>query len=265
MTEIEYRTNPAVSRSELWQFHKSPEKFKYEKEHPQESSPALLFGRIFHKLVLEPDTFKDEFALPPVVDKRTKAGKLEWQEFLESCGEKTVCPCDIFLQASAMAESVNQVSLAKKLLHGERETPYFWTDKQSGLDCKCRTDCLTMDYSRPIIVDLKSTIDASTDAFTRDAMKYGYDLQAAMYSDGVKANIGLSPLFVFIVVEKSPPYCVNILQADDLFIQRGRVLFNTVIDEYKYCLESGNWYGFLGKDCHINNLSLPEWAAKELI
>lgn len=265
MTEKEYRSHPAVSRSELWRFYKSPEKFKYEMEHPQESSPALLFGQVFHKLVLEPDTFGDEFSVPPVVGKRTKAGKEEWKAFLDSCGEKTVCPQDVFLQASEMAEAVSKVPLAVKLLNGSKETPYFWTDGYSGVQCKCRTDCLNLNYSQPIIVDLKSAMDASTEAFTKDAVKYGYDLQAAMYADGVKANIGISPLFVFIVVEKTPPYCLNILQADDLFIQRGRMLFNACIEEYKYCKKSGNWYGFLGKDNHINNLSLPAWVAKDLI
>ena len=35
MTEKEYRSHPAISRSELWKIRESPEKFKYLKENPE--------------------------------------------------------------------------------------------------------------------------------------------------------------------------------------------------------------------------------------
>lgn len=81
MTEKEYREHPAISRSELWKFRESPQKFKYAKEHPPEPTPALLFGQVFHKLALEPETFSEEFIAAPEIDRRTKDGKAAWQEF----------------------------------------------------------------------------------------------------------------------------------------------------------------------------------------
>lgn len=265
MTEYEYRAHPAVSRSELWLLHDSPQKFRYNKDNPSEPAPALLFGQVFHKIALEPETFKDEFAIAPVVDRRSAAGKQKWEEFLEHSEGKQVISPDIYEQATEMCAALLSVPLAVKLLDGAKETSYFWTDAITGEDCKCRTDCLNMKYSDPIIVDLKSANDASTEAFTKDAVKYGYDLQAAMYSAGVEANIGRKPLFVFIVVEKKPPYAVNILQADELFVQHGEMLFREYLSDYHYCRQSNNWYGYLGKDNQINNLALPAWLAKELI
>ena len=44
MTELEYRSHPAISRSELWKMHESPEKFKWYKEHPVEPTSELLSG-----------------------------------------------------------------------------------------------------------------------------------------------------------------------------------------------------------------------------
>lgn len=264
MTEQEYRSHPAVSRSDLWLFSESPQKFRYAKDNPQEPTPALLFGQVFHKLALEPDTFDTEFSVAPVVDRRTSSGKKEWQDFIEASSGKTVISAEMLEQASAMVNSINTVPLAVKLLDGVHEIPFFWTDAITGEPCKCRADCLNTKYSQPIIVDLKSASDASTETFSKDAVKYGYDLQSAMYSDGVEANIRRKPLFVFIVVEKNPPYAVNILQADDLFIQRGKILFQDFINEYHYCKQSGNWYGYMGRTCQINNLSLPAWLAKEL-
>ena len=75
MTEKEYRQHPAISRSELWHIRESPQKFKYYKENPPEPTPSLLFGQVFHKMLLEPVTFDDEFVVAPEVNRRTKDGK----------------------------------------------------------------------------------------------------------------------------------------------------------------------------------------------
>ena len=83
MTEKEYRQHEGISRSQLWKIRESPEKFKYAMEHPEEPTPALLFGQMVHKLVLEPDTFDEEFIVAPEVDKRTKEGKAAWAQFEE--------------------------------------------------------------------------------------------------------------------------------------------------------------------------------------
>ena len=262
MTEKEYRNHPAISRSELWLLNESPEKFAYAKANPIEPTPALLFGQVFHKLALEPESFFQEYAVAPECDRRTKEGKAIWAEFLEYSADKTVVPMEMYEQASEMCKSLMAVPFAVKLLAGKREVPFFWRDDLTGEECKCRVDCLNEKFSQPIIVDLKSTTDASTEEFSRAAIKYGYDFQAAMYSDGVEANIMQKPLFVFIAVEKAPPYAVNILQADEILIRRGYGVFRTLLDTYHECKVSGNWYGYLGKHNQINTLALPAWLAR---
>lgn len=264
MTEQEYRRHPAISRSELWRIHESPQKFKYFKEHPVEPTPALLFGQVFHKMALEPDNFDLEFVVMPDVDRRTNVGKDAWREFMEQAENKTVIPAEMYEQAESMCEALMSVPFAQKLLNGPREIPFFWVDELTGEECKCRADCLNTQYSQPIIVDVKSAADASTETFIREAIKYGYDFQAAMYTEGVSKHIQQRPLFVFIVVEKTPPYAVNILQADDLLLQRGHNLFREYIEIYHDCKLTGNWYGYLGKHNQINTLALPAWLAKEV-
>lgn len=264
MTEAEYRRHPAVSRSELWNIRESPQKFKYYKENPPEPTPSLLFGQVFHKMLLEPDTFNDEFVVAPEANRRTKEGKQMWEAFAADHENQTIIPVEMYAQSKEMCEAVKREPLAVKLLNGAAEVPFFWTDTQTGEGCKCRVDCLNTRYSRPIIVDLKSAADAGTDSFTRDAIRYGYDFQAAMYQEGVERNIRQSPTFVFIVVEKDPPYAVNILQADELLLHRGRTLYREFLDIYHDCKTTGNWYGYLGKHNQINNLALPSWLAKEI-
>lgn len=264
MTEKEYRKHPAISRSELFKISESPEKFKYYREHPEDPTPALIFGQLFHAMVLTPDTVWEQFAVMPNVDTRTKEGKEAFEEFKQQAEGKTVVSADMFEQATAMCETLNRNEFVKKLLKGEKEKPFFWVDEMTGEECKCRVDCLTEVGENLIIVDLKSTDNAETEAFMRSAIKYGYDLQSAMYSEGVKINTGREPLFVFIAIEKKPPYAINILQADKLLIRRGYDLFREYLGIYSECKKMGVWWGYLGRYNQINNLALPAYLAKEI-
>lgn len=264
MTEKEYREHPAVSRSELWRISESPEKFKFYRDNPQEPTPALIFGQLFHKLALQPETFSEEFAVVPNVDRRTKEGKAIWAEFIEQSEGKTPILADDYQRATEMCTSLRNAPFVNKLLSGEREKEFFWVDEMTGEQCKCRVDCVTEMNKVNIISDLKSAAKADTEHFMKDAINYGYDFQSAMYSEGVKANTGKEYVFVFIVVEKEPPYAVNVLQADPLFVKRGYDLFREYIGIYHDCKTTDDWYGYLGKYKVINNLSLPAWLAKEI-
>lgn len=264
MTEKEYRQHDGVSRSELWKLRESPEKAKWAWENPEQPTPALLFGQAVHKLILEPDTFDDEFAVAPDCDRRTKAGKEAYNAFCEGLGDRGIITIDQYQTAVEMQKAALQAPFVAKLLQGEHEKPMLWVDELTGETCKIRIDVLNTSTSTPIIVDYKSTEDASTDGFMRSAIKYGYSFQAAMYSEGFEKVTGEKPIFVFIAQEKKPPYSVNILQADDLFLKHGYEIFRELIGVYSDCKKSGNWYGYLGAYNVINNLALPSWAAKEL-
>ena len=69
-------------------------------------------------------------------------------------------------------------------------------------------------------------------------------------------------MFVFVVIEKEPPFSVNILQADEAFVSHGYDVFRELIGTYHDCKASGNWYGFLGKYEVINKLDLPPWLSE---
>lgn len=189
MTEQEYRSHPALSRSELWWFHRSPEYFKYRKEHPTEPTAALLFGQVAHKLMLEPDDFDTDFAVAPAVDKRTKAGKELWEAFVAEADDKTVVDAATYEQAMAMVSAARLNPLVNVLLKGRHEEPFFWTDPDTGVQCKCRLDSWYRDENGvPVIVDYKTAMDASYRSFLKDVTNYGYYLQAAMYSEGLIQN-----------------------------------------------------------------------------
>lgn len=260
----EYRAAEGVSRSQLWRLKESPEKFKYAEEHPEEPTPALIFGQMVHKLVLEPETFDDEFSIMPEIDRRTKDGKAIWNSFVSGNGEKMLVRQADYETALAMKNALLQNDLVVKLLSGKHEVPLFWTDEMTGEKCKARLDVLTPLSERVIIADYKSTNDASTEAFIRSAINYGYDFQAAMYTEAVRHVMDQDAVFIFIAQEKDPPYAVNVLAADQLLVQRGYDTFRELLGIYHECKVSGNWYGYLGPQNQINVLGLPAYLAKEL-
>ena len=264
MTEQEYRQHSAISRSELFKIKESPEKFRYYKDNPEPPTPALVFGQLFHAMALQPETVWEQFASAPNVDRRTKAGKEAYAEFEKQAENKTVVTADMAELSTEMCKALYANEAVRKLLDGEKEKEFFWVDELTEEECKCRADVVSTVGNLNIIVDLKSAENASTEAFTKDAVKYGYDFQSAMYKTGVERNTGKTYIFVFIVVEKKPPYAVNILQADDLFVRRGYDIFRELIGVYHDCKQTGNWYGYLGKFNQINSLALPAWLAKEV-
>lgn len=264
MTDKEYRASPGISRSELWRLNPAtggtPEKFMYAKEHPEPPTPAMVFGVLAHLALLEPSRFAEEYALAPDVDRRTKDGKKEWADFQASLGGRTVVSDDDWQTVCDMRSVVLATPFGRKLLSGDHERVFRWVDPDTGEECKIRVDALFMVGGTPVIIDYKTTTDASVEAFSRKAVNMGYDFQAGMYCEGVERETGVRPRFVFIVQEKDAPYAVNVLEADNDFIQRGRDKFRELLGIYHECKTTNNWYGYLGPEAVIGRLSLPAWA-----
>lgn len=266
MTEKEYRSHPAISRSELWRMHESPEKFKWFKDHPPEPTKALLFGQVVHKLLLEPDTFDAEFAVAPDVNRTTKAGKEHWAAFIETVGDRAIVPADVYTTCSDMAVAAMQNDIVRKLLNGEHELPLFWTDEDTGEQCKCRLDCLTEYDGEITIVDYKSASNAATHDFNRKIFSYGYNLQSGMYSEGAMKALDLPkrPRFIFIVQEKKPPYSINVVTVTDEVMLNGVDKFRELIGTYHECKTLGYWPGYLGFFNEPNEAYLLEWAKDDV-
>ena len=257
MTEQEYRAAGGINKSTLWEMRKSPAHYKYLLEHPTEDTAALHFGRALHSAVLTPTAFKRDFRKAPDVDKRTKAGRetyTAWKASLPD-GVEEISTEDA-QTIKDMVKAIRGNAVAMKLLKGtRREKPLFWTDSGTGLLCKCRIDAL----SSSTAVDLKTTTDASSRAFQRDALKYGYHLQAAHYLNGIEAVTGNKPDWYFIAVEKSAPYAVHVFKATDQFIEYGDYMRDELLEAVKRCTESGEWSGYAA-----DNLDAPEWAIEEV-
>ena len=84
-----------------------------------------------------------------------------------------------------------------------------------------------------------------------------------MYKQGIELCEGKPHKFVFVAVEKNPPYACNVLEADEFLIKKGSQDMNDYLYELKSCLGNNTWYGFNGEKGYPNIISLPSWLAKE--
>ena len=255
MSQKAYREAEGISRSELFTISKTPLHFKYEQDNPKEDTKALSFGRAAHKYILEKDDFFNDFAIEPVVDKRTKAGKEEYQMFLCSLGEKESISMEDYQKILQMYDAIQSNPVAVALLTGEHEKDFFWNDDLTGERCKCRPDCLTEFEDKKYIVDYKTTDSCEDGHFERSCRKYGYKFQAGMYTEGVFQNTFEQYGFVFVAQEKTAPYAVRVYFCTPEFVAQGYDQFRQLIGIYHQCKTTGNWYGYEG----------PENLATELL
>lgn len=242
---MKYDEIPAVRRSDLWELRKSPAHYLYAVTHERETTAALAFGTAAHKYILEPDDFWNCYAIAPKVDRRTKAGKEEYAAFLEQSAGKTVITQEDLETIKQMDEAIMRNESAIRLLKtGQHEIPIEWTDPDTGEKCKCRPDCITGDY----IVDYKTTMSCEGNAFEHSCRKYGYKLQAAMYTEGVFNATLESKKFAFVAQEKNPPYAVRVYFCDPGFVEEGMEMFHELIGLYHRCKETGKWPGYEDKE-----------------
>lgn len=260
MTLAEYHAHPALSRTRLWRLHESPQKFKYAEEHPEEPTQAFKIGAAFHKMALEPETFDDEFKVYPGYDRRTKEGKQLYAEFIENLGNKTSLTYDEAETVIGMVKSLKANPTAKKLIeNGQKEKSFFWTDEATGIELKCRPDIYVVDGVN-VIVDLKSVTSGDPKQFPRTIYSLGYDVQAAMYIAGMQNIKPGDYEFMFIAVEKTPPYSVTLMRLEQSWIDYGKMRYRELLKLYKTCCDLERWYGYNGADNEIIDLSLPTWV-----
>lgn len=268
MTEQEYNLAEGVRRSDLWRMEESAEKYKYFLDHPIEPTEMMIFGAAAHKYVLEQDEWHDEYAIAPVIDKRTKEGKAVWEEFKAENEGKTIISEDNYQTMSDMAEQLRKSTLISTLLYedGDTETPFFWNDPETGELCKVKLDRLIKGIDgRYYVVDYKTTVSAQTDKFNHSIWTYGYHLQAAMYTEAVMNCLGLDyrPGFIFVAQEKKAPYSTNVIQVTEEVMNAGINKYHELLGKLHECKELDIWPGFNGIDDTMNETTLPGWYVVE--
>lgn len=258
----------AVSKHWLDLIERSPAHLRYHLDNPEarKETPALRFGRIFHTALLEPDIFYDQYVVLPTDLKKPTISQINakkpapktieqikrWNDWQSEHGEKENLAQDEIDQVFGMSKAVKDHTKAAALLGiGAPEVTTFWPEPETGEQCKARADWLHGKQAS-VIVDLKTCEDARPKAFIRSIINYRYDVQAAHYSEGFS-----QVRFVFIAVEKAPPYGVAVYAVDGDILQRGQNARLNNLETYSECKAKDSWPGYIDE---IQTIELPAWA-----
>lgn len=250
----DYLDMSGVSISKLKIVAKAPAKARFG-EHKE--TDATRLGTLWHCAVLESEQFERRYCSTRLTTRGTKA----WaEEEARAMGRELVKLPD-YDEALRVRDAVYKNRAARALLTSQIfvEQSIFWRDPETGLLCRGRADGIN--FQSRIVLDTKTTVDASEEAFTKAMAKFKYHWQQAFYEDGTFYADGWRPdAFVFIAIEKEKPYLTGCYEIDPPDILRAREDVRVTLNRYAECLKADSWPGYPDE---IKSVSLPRWAFLE--
>jgi exodeoxyribonuclease VIII len=229
----EYAKIPAYRSHDLTSVIKCPYTWKHQA--PMKESPALIEGRLQHTVFLEPDKFDDEFAIEPNVDRRTKAGKAEYEDFKSSIGDRTPVKQDMVDVCMERREIVKQYVPAVTD-DVELTICFMWHEHPF----KARLDW----HDGSAAWDLKTARDASPSGFRRAINNFNYHMQAALYLDACAASGLGAEQFMFLAQEKAHPYPYAVYTLSDEAVEYGRAKNEQALKTLLRCKENDDYRPF---------------------
>lgn len=265
LSAAEYHAHPAISKSKLDQIARSP--FHYHAAYLSPEKPerdetaAMKLGTLAHCAVLEPDQLEHRYIIqPPELDMRSAAGKA-WKAGIKD--GFTVISDEMNKAACRIDTSLRRLpDIASALSIGKPEVSVFYRDEITGLDLKARLDWVhECGDGGVIILDVKTTQDASPRQFARSVAAYRYHCQSAYYTDLYQKASGRTVhAFVFAVCESNAPHAAACYQLTEAATHRGRALYREDLQLLKSCIDRNTWPAY-GDE--VQPLDLPSWAMNE--
>lgn len=255
ISNADYHKDPALGSTSLKTLAtKTPAHYQHDKKHPK-FSDAFTLGTAAHSLILEGDT--SGIVVVEADNWLTKDAKAAKVAALAE-GKQPLLTKEIE-QVWAMTHAVMAHPEAWKLFKDHKaEQSVFW--EEEGQLYKCRPDA----WKPGLLIDLKTCASADPNEFGKVAHNFGYHQSAAHYIDGWKAATGEELPFKFVLVEKTAPYLVSVVELDWEAIDIGRGLNDRAKRIYAECVESNTWPGYPATE----PVSLPNYAiyqAEELL
>ncbi len=287
----EYHSSNGTSSSSLktlleW----TPAHLDYGKTHPKESTENMDLGTLVHTLVLEPHMFDEEYiVLDPDIKKPTSAQLnankpaqktldqiADWDLFHGKVEGRKVIKQGTYDTAKAMAARVHDHPIAGILVKDliVESSVYQWYTSMDREDqteykelLKVRPDGASKNMS--ILVDLKTTADASYSGFIKSIQNFYYHMSAAMYLELCNKDEDLLNAckhfaftkFVFVCVENFPPHEVACYELSDEYRDLGKVLFRTAVSR----LHEGKKEEWAGYPEEVRVIEPPNYAKNGFI
>jgi hypothetical protein len=268
---------------------------------PKKDSAAFAMGHAVHCLALEPERFDERYvvvekvlsanstagqiaafvldekttgqdlpwiAKPEGINRRTKAGQAEWDEFVSDCAlkdlkivddsdfvkamdyvdlvkGKTVLDEQDHADAMACVQALNNHPEFAAIMAQPRRVEVEHQFDLFGHRFKAKPDCII--DSMKLILDIKTTDDASPHRWQWSAVDYGYHRQAWIYQQALVESADECYRFIFAVVEKPKPSTrgipptVALYELDDATIEMGCDDTFSLVREYERRTKENDW------------------------
>jgi hypothetical protein len=253
LTNAQYHKSPGISKSDLDLINVSPAHYLAKGKRKRDFSPALQFGTLFHSMILEPAS-----CLFHVKPEGMNFAKVDGKAWKADHLDLPIITQDDYASLMGMQEAVKNNADSSPLIHcdGVAEQSLFYRD-DGGFIRKCRPDWIPA--NRKCIVDLKSTECARADQFTKSILNFRYHVQAAWYLR-IAQGIGMDvESFIFVAVEKEPPYAVAVYELDEELLDYGRKEATRNWSAYVHAKTSGEWPSY---GSGIKKIKLPEYLKR---
>ena len=268
---------------------------------PKKDSAAFALGHAVHCLALEPEKFEERFvvvekvlsanstagqiaafvldertagqelpwiAKPEGINRRTKAGQAEWDEFVSDCALKdlkivddsdfaramdyvdlvegrTVLDEQAYADAVACVQALNNHPEFAAIMEQPRRVEVPFEFELFGHRFKAKPDAII--DSMKLILDIKTTDDASPHRWQWSAVDYGYHRQQYIYREALHKAKSEWYRFVFAVVEKPKPSTrgipptVALYELDDATMEMGEQDTWRLVQDYEDRTANGGW------------------------
>ncbi|MDG4721846.1 PD-(D/E)XK nuclease-like domain-containing protein, partial [Thalassospira aquimaris] len=247
-----------------------PLKFWYQNKRLNKDAPEqerkrhFDFGQAAHDRLLLADHFNGRYHILP--EGFNAAATKKWSEAIAARDEaeaagKIALRFDDAQKVEALVKAVREHPVARYAFENIRpEMSGFYRDPEFGIWCRVRYD--SMPINGGIFADLKTDTSAKPSDFGKKAADLGYYQQDAWYRDSHKALTGEDmQAFVFVVVEKEPPYCVSVIQLEPFAVQWGQIQNRKAKEIFARCLDSGHWPAYADD---VVGVDLPNWKNYQL-
>jgi len=245
-----YHAHPSISSSDVKAV--ATRSLAHWRHRKYKASPAFALGSAVHALVLEP---QKNLVVRGPEDRR--GAKWKDASLAADLDGKILLTEGDYDLAAEIASAVRAHPVVRGWLAEPwftAEGSFFADDSETGVSIKARPDGWIPRSG--LIFDIKTTRDASPDGFPKELRNYGYDLQAAFYLRTLREAGFDAKKFIFVAVEKEPPYAVGLHVMTDRYLEHANGRVTRTLEKINAAVTAGDYTTGWPM---INDIDLPRW------
>ena len=276
-----YLALPFMSASRLEHLRRSPLQYRHSLTTEEEPTAALDRGTALHLAVLEPQLFEGHYVVLGQCEGRKKdLERCSYQGSVYRDGRsfcKThdpdkgadpdpdieVLPEKDYNAVLGMRDAIRAHGRARSLFEGrgQFETTIIFDDPETHVRCKMRPDRLV--DRAGMLIDIKSSRDASPLAFPGLAEKLDYFRKLALYRRGLLAIRWPLKDIAVLAIEPEAPFDLAPYLVEDLRdLDSADTEISRLLRLYCMCKESDSWPGYASSEDGFLMLRRPLWAVR---